>query len=115
MSTRQSDERYIMSDLELELEALLSRLTPAQQDAFLTLCLGGNHARTDAAPARQARRVRVIAAEKAERAAKLKLRRGGWHYPNCPEASISAYNRVHDGILCKQLGMVRGILGADER
>lgn len=104
-----------MNDMELELEVLLSRLTAAQQDTFLTLCLGGNHARTDAVPARQARRVRVIAAEKAERAAKTKLRRGGWHYPNCPETSAVAYSRVYDDLLRRQLAMALGVLGADER
>ena len=105
-----------MSGLDSELEGLLSIMSAIQADAFLAVCLGGNHSRTDAVPARQARRVRVIAAEVAERRAKAKLRRGGWHYPKCPETSGRAYYRVYEEVLAKQVAMAKAILSApDER
>lgn len=102
---------------EAKLQALLSTMSASQVDVFLTKCLGGNHSRTKAVPERQARRVRVIAAEVAERKAKARLRSKGWHYTDkpYPESGDVAYRRVYSAKLQDQLAMAYEVLGADER
>lgn len=98
---------------EGELSYVLERLSARSQELYIAWCLGKRHVRTAESLARQSKRARVIAAERAERRAMRKYRTKGWHYPNVPETPSTAFARVYDRVLKAQLKYARELENRD--